>query len=68
MERDKLFFDPIWIVPPISNIMFVNLKDNFASKESCSLSHNYLSITLWKYVFIKTLHLIVLTTISYRAD
>ncbi len=27
MDKDKLFFDPIYIVPSFSNIMFI-LKDN----------------------------------------
>ncbi len=35
--------------PPISNMRFVNLKDNFESQESCSLSHNSWSIRLNKY-------------------
>ncbi len=40
VERNKLFFHPIKIVLPTSNMMFVILKDNFASQESRSLSHN----------------------------
>ncbi len=40
-------------------MMFVNLKDNFASQESQSFSHNCWSVRLWKYVFRKKTHTIV---------
>ena len=33
MAREELSFDPVWIVPWITHMMFVNLKDNFASKK-----------------------------------
>ncbi len=34
----KLLFDPVWLVPLITHMMFGNLKDNFSFKESQILS------------------------------
>ncbi len=39
-ERDKLFFDLVWLVPWITHMMVGNLKDNFSRKESHSLLSN----------------------------
>ncbi len=40
MERDKIFFDPVWLVPWITHVMVGNLKDYFSCKESWILSSN----------------------------
>ncbi len=40
MERDKLFFDPVWLLPWITHLMVGNFKDNFTCKESRILSSN----------------------------
>ena len=37
MEREHLSFDPVWIVPWITHMMFVNLKDNFASTKTFNI-------------------------------
>ncbi len=34
MERDKLFFDPVWLVPGNTHTMFGDLKDNFHVKKA----------------------------------
>ncbi len=40
MERDKLFFDPVWLVTWITHTMVGNLNDNFSYKESRILLSN----------------------------
>ncbi len=40
VERDKLFFDPIWLVPWFTHMIVCNLKDNFSFKGSQILSSN----------------------------
>lgn len=37
MAIDTISFDPGWIVPWITHMIFVDLKDNFVSQESHSL-------------------------------
>ncbi len=55
--------------PPISNMMFVNLKDNFASQWSRNLSHNCCSKRLWNYVFTCSRRVSdVSTAISHGTD
>ncbi len=63
VERDKLFFDPVWLVPWITHMMAGKLKDTFSCKESqillsdskvkqCFLwdrSVNYMSTSLEQY-------------------
>ena len=34
MEKEHVSFDPVWIVPRITHMMFVNLKEHFASQKN----------------------------------
>ncbi len=40
-------------------MMFVILKDSFASQENPILSHNCWSKKIWKYIFREKTHMIV---------